>query len=207
MDVRTDALSDEEDDDDTPEEGSEEEIILIRMTNPNPIPTTLPPQLCYTSAHPVCGEKSRCVRAFSTSCAELAAMRAEEAEANRLLQPSRRTRRRACSAASVRTQNACCPVLRTRFLPPSKRFDFGGAVAFTTRTTADAFTRRGGGSASPPRRRPRAARWALCFNTGGAHLDANPAVGEALASTGGSEPTRFASAFGASSAKCRSGPQ
>ena len=107
MDVRADALSDEEDDDDTPEEGSEEEHDSDDESE---------------SDHddddddPYGGEKKTSASAFETSAleAELAAMRAEEAEANRLM---RTKSQNAAKGAAVRTQNACWErSLRTRIV-------------------------------------------------------------------------------------------
>ena len=185
MDVRADALSDEEDDDDTPVEGSEEEHDSDDESE---------------SDHddddddPYGGEKKTSASAFETSAleAELAAMRAEEAEANRLM---RTKSQNAAKGAAVRTQNACWErSLRTRIV-----LQKGLTLAAKMPTPAYHRAMLSADAAVAPALAAAAAsaRGALgaLLRLQAALMDANPAVGEALAS-GTSDSAKVRETFG-----------
>jgi protein AATF/BFR2 len=193
MDVRADALSDEEDDDGTPEEGSEEEHDSDDESE---------------SDHdddddddddvddPYGGPKKTSASAFETSAleAELAAMRAEEAEANRLV---RTKSQNAAKGAAVRTQNACWErSLRTRIV-----LQKGLTLAAKMPTPAYHRAMRAADAAVAPALAAAAAsaRGALgaLLRLQAALMDANPAVGEALAS-GTSDSAKVRETFGES---------
>ena len=175
MDVRADALSDEEDDDDTPEEGSEEEHDSDDESESDHDDDD------DDDDDPYGGEKKTSASAFETSAleAELAAMRAEEAEANRLM---RTKSQNAAKGAAVRTQNACWErSLRTRIV-----LQKGLTLAAQMPTPAYHRAMLSADAAVAPALAAAAAsaRGALgaLLRLQAALMDANPAVGEALAS-------------------------
>ena len=177
MDVRADALSDEEDDDDTPEEGSEEEHGSDDESESDHDDDDDDDD----DDDPYGGQKKTSASAFETSAleAELAAMRAEEAEANRLV---RTKSQNAAKGAAVRTQNACWErSLRTRIV-----LQKGLTLAAKMPTPAYHRAMRAADAAVAPALAAAAAsaRGALgaLLRLQAALMDANPAVGEALAS-------------------------
>jgi len=191
MDVRADALSDEEDDDGTPEEGSEEEHDSDDESESDHDNDDDDDD---DDDDPYGGQKKTSASAFETSAleAELAAMRAEEAEANRLV---RTKSQNAAKGAAVRTQNACWErSLRTRIVLQK-------GLTFAAKMPTPAYHRamRAADAAVAPALAAAAAsaRGALgaLLRLQAALMDANPAVGEALAS-GTSDSAKVRETFG-----------
>ena len=193
MDVRSDdALSDEENDDGTPEEGSEEEHDSDDESESDHDDDDDDDD----DDDPYGGQKKTSASAFETSAleAELAAMRAEEAEANRLV---RTKSQNAAKGAAVRTQNACWErSLRTRIV-----LQKGLTLAAKMPTPAYHRAMRAADAAVAPALAAAAAsaRGALgaLLRLQAALMDANPAVGEALAS-GTSDSAKVRETFGES---------
>ena len=192
MDVRSDdALSDEENDDGTPEEGSEEE-----HDSDDESESDHDDDDDDDDDDPYGGQKKTSASAFETSAleAELAAMRAEEAEANRLV---RTKSQNAAKGAAVRTQNACWErSLRTRIV-----LQKGLTLAAKMPTPAYHRAMCAADAAVAPALAAAAAsaRGALgaLLRLQAALMDANPAVGEALAS-GTSDSAKVRETFGES---------
>ena len=197
MDVRSDdALSDEEEENDDgtrKEEGSEEEHDSDDESESDHDDDDDDDD---DADDPYGGDKKTSASAFETSAleAELAAMRAEEAEANRLV---RTKSQNAAKGAAVRTQNACWErSLRTRIV-----LQKGLNLAAKMPTPAYHRAMRAADAAVAPALAAAAAsaRGALgaLLRLQAALMDANPAVGEALAS-GTSDSAKVRETFGES---------